>query len=120
MNEIAAAETSANSTPAQQQQQQSSNLRHNNSRETTDSSKHVSLTLILITIATKHLVIFYILLAQDKEKKDKYNLEVCHELRKDLVPPVYSVDGIAAGKEARATEKRLMSVLAKKLRRPYS
>ena len=55
---------------------------------------------------------------QEKEKKDKY-LDTCHELRKDFVPLVYSVDGMA-GKEARAAEKRLASALAKKWKRPYS
>ena len=48
-----------------------------------------------------------VLADQEKEKKDKY-LDTCHELRKDFVPLVYSVDGMA-GKEARAAEKRLAS-----------
>ena len=41
-----------------------------------------------------------------KRKKDKY-LEACRERRRDFIP----VDGLA-GKEARAAEKRLASLLA--------
>ncbi|KAL7524872.1 hypothetical protein ACHAXR_000752, partial [Thalassiosira sp. AJA248-18] len=50
--------------------------------------------------------------------KSKY-LDVCHELRKDFTPLVYSVDGIA-GREAKGAEKRLATLLANRWRRPYS
>ncbi|EJK66440.1 hypothetical protein THAOC_12644 [Thalassiosira oceanica] len=53
-----------------------------------------------------------------KRKKDKY-LEACRERRRDFIPMAYSVDGLA-GKEARAAEKRLASLLASKWDRPYS
>ncbi|EJK55169.1 hypothetical protein THAOC_25126, partial [Thalassiosira oceanica] len=54
-----------------------------------------------------------------KRKKDKY-LEACRERQRDFIPMAYSVDGLA-GKEARAAaEKRLASLLASKLDRPYS
>ena len=54
----------------------------------------------------------------EKRKKDKY-LEACRERRRDFIPMAYSVDGLA-GKEARAAEKRLASLLASKWHRPYS
>jgi len=53
-----------------------------------------------------------------KRKKDKY-LEACRERRRDFIPMAYSMDGLA-GKEARAAEKRLASLLASKWDRPYS
>ena len=53
-----------------------------------------------------------------KRKKDKY-LEACRERRRDFIPMAYSV-GCLAGKEARAAEKRLASLLASKWDRPYS
>ena len=52
-----------------------------------------------------------------KRKKDEY-LEACQECRRDFIPMAYSVDGLA-GKEARAVEKRLASLLASKRDRPY-
>jgi len=54
----------------------------------------------------------------EKRKKDKY-LEACRERRRHFTPMAYSVDGMA-GKEARAAEKRLASILASKWDRPYS
>ena len=53
-----------------------------------------------------------------KRKKDKY-LEACRERRRDFIPMAYSVDGLA-GKEVRAAEKRLASLLASKWDSPYS
>ena len=53
-----------------------------------------------------------------KRKKDKY-LDACLERRRSFVPLVYSVDGMAC-KEARAWEKRVASLLASKMDRPYS
>jgi hypothetical protein len=54
----------------------------------------------------------------EKEKKDKY-LQNCLEMRKDFMPMVYSVDGIA-GCEAWNVEKRLATHLAVKWNREYS
>ncbi len=54
----------------------------------------------------------------EKEKKDKY-LQNCLEMRKDVTPMVYSVDGIA-GHEARNAEKRLATHLAGKWNHEYS
>ena len=59
-----------------------------------------------------------VLLAHEKEKKRKYS-GVCKELRKDFVPMVYSVDGMA-GSDARAAEKQCAAYLAVKWRRQYS
>jgi len=53
-----------------------------------------------------------------KRKKDKY-LDACLERRRTFVPLIYSVDGMAC-KEARAWEKRVASLLASKMDRPYS
>ncbi|EJK69956.1 hypothetical protein THAOC_08734, partial [Thalassiosira oceanica] len=53
-----------------------------------------------------------------KRKKDKY-LEACRERRRDFIPMAYSVDCLA-GKEARAAEKWLASLLTSKWDRPYS
>ena len=46
-------------------------------------------------------------------------MEACRERRRDFIPMAYSMDGLA-GKEARAAEKRLASLLASKWDRPYS
>jgi hypothetical protein len=59
-----------------------------------------------------------VLACQEKEKKGKY-LNSCHEMRKDLTPMVYSVDGVA-GREAQSAEKRLAILLAAKWKRQYS
>ena len=53
-----------------------------------------------------------------KEKKNKY-LDACRQRRRSFVPLVYSVDGLAC-KEARAFEKRVACLLAKKWDRRYS
>ena len=50
--------------------------------------------------------------------KYKY-LEACRERRRHFIPIAYSVDGMA-GKEARAAERRLASILASKWDRHYS
>ena len=49
---------------------------------------------------------------QEKEKKNQY-LRPCLEMRKDFIPLVYSVDGIA-GREAKNAEKRLAYHLTEK------
>ena len=54
----------------------------------------------------------------EKTKKDKY-LKACLDRRRHFSPLVYSVDGLA-GKETRAAERRLASLLASKLHREYS
>ncbi|EJK48537.1 hypothetical protein THAOC_32655 [Thalassiosira oceanica] len=53
-----------------------------------------------------------------KRKKEKC-LEACREHRQDFIPMAYSLDGLA-GKEVRAAEKRLTSLLVSKWDRPYS
>jgi hypothetical protein len=53
-----------------------------------------------------------------KEKKTKY-LDACIERRRLFVPLVYSVDGME-GKEAKAFEGQVASLLASKMNRPYS
>ena len=58
------------------------------------------------------------LVAQEREKKDKYLLS-CHAMLKDFTPLVYSVDGIA-GREAKSAEKHLATVLATKWKKPHS
>ena len=52
-----------------------------------------------------------------REKKADYE-EACLEKRRDFSPLVYSVDGMPC-KEARAAEKRMATMLAKKWHRPY-
>ncbi len=59
-----------------------------------------------------------VLAQAEKEKKRKYEA-ACLERRRDFTPLVYSVDGMP-GKEARATEKRIASLLATKWDRQYS
>ena len=59
-----------------------------------------------------------VLEAAEKEKKDKY-LHACLERRRSFMPLCYSVDGMA-GKEAKAFEKRIASMLAAKWESPYS
>ena len=53
-----------------------------------------------------------------RQKKEKYE-EACRENRRDFTPMVYSVDGLAC-EAARAAEKRLGGLLAKKWDRRYS
>ena len=53
-----------------------------------------------------------------KVKRDKY-AEACNERRRSFAALVYSVDGLA-GKEARAFERRVASLLGAKWDRPYS
>ena len=53
-----------------------------------------------------------------REKKKMYE-EACNERRRDFVPLVYSVDGMPCS-EARATERRIASLLATKWDRRYS
>ena len=59
-----------------------------------------------------------ILAKHEREKKGKYE-EACRERRRDFTPLVYSVDGMP-GKEAKAAERRLAALLAKKWSRRYS
>ena len=61
-------------------------------------------------------LLYEVLAKAAKRKKDKY-LEACRERRREFIPMAYSVDGLA-GKEARAAEKRLASLLASKWDRP--
>ena len=53
-----------------------------------------------------------------KKKKDKY-LDDCLERRRTFAPLAYSVDGMAC-KKAKPFEKRMASLLAKKLGRHHS
>ncbi|EJK70939.1 hypothetical protein THAOC_07664 [Thalassiosira oceanica] len=53
-----------------------------------------------------------------RAQEDKY-LEACRERRRDFIPMAYSLDGLA-GKEARAAEKRLASLITSKWDCPYS
>jgi hypothetical protein len=53
-----------------------------------------------------------VLAQQEKEKKNQY-LRPCLEMRKDLTPLVYSVNGIT-GREAKNVEKRLADHLLEK------
>ncbi|EJK47230.1 hypothetical protein THAOC_34067, partial [Thalassiosira oceanica] len=60
-----------------------------------------------------------VLETQEKEKKDKYLMK-CLERRKHFTPLVFSVNGMAPGREAKKAMKHLASMLAEKWERPHA
>jgi hypothetical protein len=83
-----------------------------------------SKTCILDTVVTDTAIKFYehsssrTTIKGAAQKKKNY-LDTCLEYRKTFMPLSYSVDGIA-GKEARAFEKRIATLLAEQWGRAYS